>query len=770
MKRYISIPLWKWNLGNRAFSQLGEIWKRIFSFADRARLMGSLSATIVLLGIMSGIATYVILSGFTAIKPTREVVALLFITNLVLVLTLAGLVVRRLVILWIDRHNQVSGSRLHTRLVTLFSIIALIPAAIMAIFAIFTLHYGLDRWFSQRTQTIIDNTATIADAYLDEHRQALRRDATAMSSDLNRDAAIYSRDKEKFKRLISAQAVLRSMPMAVIIDKTGKVLSQARSNRGSPPFAPPLKAFELADEGTPVMMTFSDESQVRVLSRLNAFADNAYLYVARFVDARVLEHLQRIEVAEKEYSDFAGRRTEVEITFALIYVGIAFMILLSAIWLGLWVANRLASPIGDLIDVADKISHGDLSARVKKLYGNDELSELGGSFNRMTEQLETQRRELIEAHGDLDERHRFTHAVLEGVSSGVIGINAKGIIDHANEAAERLTRSTQLIGKKIEEVLPAFTSLLMRSQKMKGQDIKGQIVLRDENGDEHYLMVRVTSEVTQKGLTVLTFDDVTSLLSAQRSAAWADIARRIAHEIKNPLTPIQLSAERLHKKYSNKMAENEDVFEQCVTTIVRQVKDIGKMVDEFSSFARMPSAVMREFDILDVVKQVLFLQKVAYPDIDYALDAPESVERVIGDRRQFSQALTNILKNAAESIAQTTLTEGKRKHRIEMWVKPVGKGDGELEISVFDTGLGLPKERAQLTEPYVTSREGGTGLGLVIVKKVMEDHGGRLILKDAPWVEEGETGAAVILRFPMNASNMNSEDSVKSINRERKSI
>ncbi len=441
--------------------------------------------------------------------------------------------------------------------------------------------------------------------------------------------------------------------------------------------------------------------------------------------------------------------SSVQVTFALIYVTLALVVLLAAIWLGLWAANRIVSPIGSLVSAAERVSDGDLSTRVDIGNNDDEIETLGRAFNRMTSQIENQQNELVTANYELDDRRRFTEAVLAGVSAGVIGLDADMRINHANRAAQdflNLDEAT-LDGLLLSEAAPELSSVVTSAMNHVRRSARDQIVLV-QSGRERTLNVRVTGEKSEGDLQgyVLTFDDITELVSAQRNAAWSDVARRIAHEIKNPLTPIQLSAERLRRKYAGEVANDPEVFQQCTDTIIRQVGDIGRMVDEFSSFARMPEAVMKDADLGEIVRQAVFLQRVAHPDIEYLLSLQEKPITFQGDARLISQALTNILKNAAEAV------EGKEEERDEgaNRIETCASSDGEMiEIFVTDTGRGLPDTgRLRLTEPYMTTRTKGTGLGLAIVKKIMEDHGGTLDLLDAPDEDGWSGGARVVLRFP----------------------
>lgn len=708
---------------------------------------------LALLAVASGIATYLTLTGSTPFVPTRGMVIALLLVNLAIVLTLLSLIAYRLVRLWIARRAGSAGARLHVRLVAMFSFVAVMPAIIVAVFAATTLDRGLDAWFSERTRTIIDNASTVAQAYLNEHRQVLRADALAMANDLNRYAALYFTNPDRFQEVMTTQAALRSLAGAFIADADGGLMAYAEGSMQTRVDPPPPEVLQALGEGEAHLAASTEDDQVQALVRLTSFGD-AFLVVSRFVDPRVLDHLARAEAAARDYDNLETRRFTVQLTFALIYVIVALLVLLAAIWFGLWAANRMVAPIGELVAAAERVSDGDLSTRVEVGDDADEISGLGRTFNRMTGQLQSQRNELMEANHQLDRRRRFTEAVLAGVSAGVIGLDARGRINLVNRTCLKLLGRTrdELIGNALVSEVPEMAPYVRQAMARPDRPAEGQITLAANDDDiDRTLTVRVTSEVSGDDGNgyVVTLDDISELVSAQRASAWADIARRIAHEIKNPLTPIQLSAERLRRKYGTQITSDPEVFDQCTGTIIRQVEDLGRMVDEFSSFARMPEARMAPADLSDIVRDAVFLQRVGDTDISIEIEGAGHPVMVECDRRLLGQALTNILKNAVEAIeTRRSRAEGgpEQSDRIVVSVDDTGEF---VTVDVADTGVGLPRsERYRLVEPYVTRREKGTGLGLAIVKKIMEDHGGSLWLEDAPWVAEGRSGACIRLMLP----------------------
>ncbi len=715
------------------------------------RLPFTLGLITMVLSLCSGFATYAILTGLTPIVPTHLVVVGVLLINLVLVLAMLVIIAWQVGALWLARRRQVAGAQLHARVVSLFSVIAVVPAILLAVFASISLDRGLDHWFSVRTKSIIQNSIDVATAYLQEHGQVIRTDTLGMAKDIDEAVELVRSQPQGFGTFLSAQASIRALPMAYLIDGDGKVLATASSMAEFPYRAPPKEAMDLAKKGQVIVIAPGQTSLVGAIKSLDNFNDT-YLYVIRPVNARVLQQLRATRANVAEYQLLEQRRAGVQVAFGLMYVAIALTLLLSAIWIGMWFANRLVAPIRQLMGAAQEISEGNLGVEVDVNPADGDLAVLGSTFNTMTSELKSQRDELVGANTKLDERRRFMEAVLSGVTAGVVGVDADSTIRLINRSAETLlgAKEASLTGKKLAEAVPEFGALLKRAQKQGRRLVTDQITLR-RAGSERNFAVRVTSEGTGRHGQghVVTFDDMTELVSAQRSTAWADVARRIAHEIKNPLTPIQLSAERIRRKYGDSITKDREVFEQCTDTIIRQVSDIGRMVDEFSAFARMPKPVMEQNDVRDIVREAVFLFQVSRPEIKFELDLPDKPVVTLSDRRLLTQAVTNLVKNASEAIDTAVETDPARAGAGYVVTKVRAKGD-RLQITVIDNGCGLPKEdRHRLVEPYMTTRVKGTGLGLAIVQRITEQHGGTLHLADAPKRNGKLAGASVRMDLPI---------------------
>jgi len=733
------------------------------SFTRGSRKAVAFGALIVALAVLSGLATFLILTGLTPIVPTHVVVVTTLFVNGVLVLVLVGLIGFEVVRLFLARWRGIAGARLHARIVGLFALIAALPAIIVAVVASVTLDRGLDRWFSGRVQLIIENSASVAQAYLDEHERAIRTDLLAMANGVDLAKPLFEENKQRFDELIASQARLNELSGTYLITDDLSIITRIVEREGETFEVPPQYALDRAREGETVILVPGPDDQVAQvggLLRLKNY-DNAYLYLVRRLDPVVMQQVRDTAQAIADYRELEARRFGVQVAFGLMYLVVALILLLSAVWIGFWFANNLVAPIRRLIGAAQLVSQGKLDVQVPFRRSEGDLANLGRTFNDMTSQLSTQRDDLLEANELLDARRRFTEAVLAGASAGVIGLDGEGKVDLVNRSAETILRldAKQLIGRRLDEAVPEIAPLLDRAIGRHQRLASGQIALR-RNGEERNITVRVTSEGSdqrERGY-VVTLDDITDLVSAQRTSAWADVARRIAHEIKNPLTPIQLSAERLKRKYAGAITEDREVFEQCTDTIIRQVGDIGRMVDEFSSFARMPKAVLAETDIADAVRQAAFLIGVGRDEFKISVNAPEGPVMGVCDRRLISQAVTNLVKNASEAIAAAKMAEGEQP-----WINvELEAGDDIITIIVTDNGCGFPKEnRHRLLEPYMTTREKGTGLGLAIVRRIVEDHGGTVTLADAPQVARGGHGGQVTLRFPRHGPTLARSDSAR---------
>lgn len=712
-----------------------------------ARTIGLL---FMVLAIISVAVTFAVLTGLTSIEPTEDIIQISLIVNSLLVTGLIGSIGWEIRNLVIARQHGRAAARLHVRIVTLFSIIAAIPAVLIAVVASITLDQGLDRWFEQRTRQIVDNALTVAQAYVQEHGHVLRADLLAMAADIDRAKPVYNFEPSRFDKFFETQAGLRSVPAAFLLKRDGSVLLRTilQGNRKFP--LPPEKAFEQADQDQPVIIAPGISNMVGGLMKLQAY-DDMYLFVLRAMDPRVIEYLRIAQDSATDFNNLEESRFGVQVAFALVYIGVSLVLLLSSTWLGFGFANRLVAPIRRLIGAAGQVSRGNLYVQVPTDRRYGDLADLGSTFNTMTSELRGQRNALLAANDQIDRRRRFTEAVLAGVTSGVIGIDDKGVITLLNRSSLSLLEAheAKLIGERIDAVIPELTAFIDEALSMDFADSRQTQITMVRGGRERIVNVRLTTEdteVREHGF-VITLDDITDLIAAQRNTAWADVARRIAHEIKNPLTPIQLSAERIRRRYGKQIEEDRTVFDQCVDTIVRQVGDIGRMVDEFSSFARMPEASKAEKDLSEIVREGAFMQSVANPEIEYDTELPEKPAIAWLDHRLVGQAVTNVIKNASESVSAVSGREnwsGKIKVRLS-------ERKDEYVIDIIDNGLGLPTEnRQRLLEPYMTTREKGTGLGLAIVRKIMEEHGGGIDLLDAPEVADGGWGAMIRLRLAKN--------------------
>ncbi len=727
-------------------------------FIQWAQAIGLGRKLVILLMIAAfgmALLTFAVLSGWapfgTSEKSVRRVLILLNI-DLVLFLILGAIVARRLVQLWMERRRGAVGARLHTRLVLLFSLVAVTPTIIVAVSSAVFFSLGIQTWFSDRVRTALSESNAVAQAYLKEHQQTIRGDILAMARDVTRLGPVAASDSKRFQRFIATQGAIRALSEVVVFDSSGRALARWNEIGFSLFDEPvPIGALDRARQGETVILKAEAEDRVRALVKLEPYVD-VFLYVTRFIDHRVLGHIDRTRSAVREYEELEGERSSIEITFAMVFIFVALLLLLSAIWVGLTFATRLARPISELVNAAEQVRSGDLTARVDEGRDSDEVGTLSRAFNRMAEQLNAQRDHLVEANRQLDDRRHFMETVLAGVSSGVIGLDGYGKIKVVNNAAADLssTRAEEAIGRRLDEMVPESAELLSEALSYRSQQVNGQIILSD-GAQRQTVLVRISPQGGKEDDQgyVVTFDDITELLSAQRKAAWADVARRIAHEIKNPLTPIQLAAERLRRKYQQEITTDQETFVNCTDTIIRQVGDIGRLVDEFSSFARMPAPVMKPEDIVKLAHNSIILFENAHREISFTRNFSEDSILITCDAQQIGQALTNLLQNAVDAIEGCRMNATSKNFSGLIAIE-IDDEEETISVAIRDNGKGLPDDerRDRLTEPYVTTREKGTGLGLAIVRKIMEDHGGELTMNDHP-----QGGAVVSLKFAANSND-----------------
>lgn len=696
------------------------------------------------------LATFLATAEFGVVSPTDDRLIPLLVANGVLLTVLLVMVVVKATRLYRVWRRGEAAARLHVRIVGVFSVIALIPAVLLAIAGSMTLERALNPAFMSSVKVFVHNTAQAAQAFQSSQCQALLQEAQLTASDLDRARVLFITDRNYFHQIFVSRANFLGFSVAALVKSNGEILDRVdvSKNASAIIIAPPQSEFDNARKGEPLCLMIDDGKSFVALRALSAF-ENTFLYVTRPIDPFAVEFPKQADMLISRYDEFDSYRAAVQRAFVLMYALLTTIMLLSSIWFGLDFADRLVSPIRTLIAATDQVSAGNLGVRVKVSRVHGELARLGDVFNNMTTELNLQQRRLLEANRLNDERREFTEAVLAGVPAAVVGVDADGIVTILNRSAEELSlndaKGQATVGASIAEVMPEIAPLLTDAMELFPRAVQSQITIK-RGVAERTFNIRITSaRRADEGHPsfVVTLDDITDLVMAQRTSAWADVARRIAHEIKNPLTPIQLSAERLKRKYGKLIQQDREIFDQCTDTIVRQVDDIKRMVDEFSSFARMPKARPERDDLNECARQVAFLMRVGHADVDIVETHAETSLYAQFDRRLLSQALTNIIKNAVEGIAAREAEDAAEKGRVEI---RVARHDGMAEIDVIDNGKGFPAmNRQRLLEPYMTTRADGTGLGLPIVAKIIEDHGGRLELLDAP----SGRGACVRLLLPL---------------------
>jgi two-component system nitrogen regulation sensor histidine kinase NtrY len=717
--------------------------------ADGRRLLALPGVVAVVGALITAAISFAILVGVTPIAPDETTTIILIVINALFVAVLIALIGRELHRIAMARRRGRAASRLHIRIVAMFSLIAVLPALLVAVIASITLDIGLDRWFEIRTRTIINSSLSIAEAYVRENARNLQGTTLSMANDLDNARPLYGLDRTGFREFLSRQAVGRALAHAALVRIDGSVIMTAETRADFEMPAPPAEALQRAASGQPVLMEPSTSNIVSALIKLRQI-EGAYLYTMRLVDPEVIRARQIVTVNTDEYGGLEANRRTTQIAFGLLYLGLTLIIVLSAIWTGIAVADRLVRPIRQLIGAADEVATGNLDVSVAVRPSDGDVASLGDTFNKMLMQLKSQRNEILDAKDVIDERRRFSEAVLAGVTAGVIGVDPDGTITIVNRSAETMLAlpATESLGRNLSSLLP-HVGRVFEIGRQSGRAVYREQVTFYRNNAERTFNVQVTLEEggdsQDEESYVVTVDDITDLVQAQRSSAWADVARRIAHEIKNPLTPIQLSAERIRRRFGKVITEDREVFDRCTDTIIRQVEDIGRMVDEFSAFARMPKPEMKLVDIREALREASFLVEVSRSAIQFEREFGSAPLMGTFDSRLMAQAFGNVIKNAAEAIEAIGKEIGDTG---AIRVRSSLVGD-MIRVDVMDNGKGLPREnRQRLLEPYMTTREKGTGLGLAIVKKIIEDHGGRLELHDAPSDFHGGRGAMISMFLP----------------------
>nr|WP_158744666.1 PAS domain-containing sensor histidine kinase [Acidisphaera sp. L21] len=694
------------------------------------------------------IATFVLLSGGAPITLRPNVVFVSILASAAVLLLLGAVLAGRLTRVWVERRRGSAGSRLHVRLVLMFGVVAVTPSIVVAVFAVAFFNLGIQSWFDDRIRNALDASLSSARSSLEEHRNNIKADALGVAITLNRAGAFLANRPQLFQQVLDQETTFHGLIQAVIYDPyTHEIVVSSGVLSGNFVELPTDEEIEPARRGDVAVIGGGSDNHVRAVVKLGSTPE-LMLMVDRPVDTQIIAAVQRTENLVAEYHRLDDNRTKLQVTFAVIFALVALLVLFAAVLTGLVLANQIARPVGRLIHAAERVRAGDLAVRVPEVRSEDEVAGLSRAFNRMTGQLSAQRAELMDAYSQIDERRRFTETVLAGVSAGVIGLDRETRVDLPNRAASELMGTDLMAssGLPLAQVVPEFATLLAEAQAAPEKPKTAEVQVGPP-GNRRTLLVRIGTEMKGEGVDgfVVTFDDVTELVAAQRKAAWSDVARRIAHEIKNPLTPIQLAAERLKRRFTKEIQSDPVTFAQCADTIVRHVGDIGRMVDEFSAFARMPQPVIKPEDIGRIARESLVLQRQAHSEIAWTINLPDQGPMASCDRRLITQALTNLLMNAADAAGMRPREEGEGSGAITV---AVATDHDTVTLSVTDDGVGLPAEdRDRLTEPYVTHKPKGTGLGLAIVKKIMEDHGGRLLLED----RVGGPGAVASLILPIAA-------------------
>ena len=731
---------------------VSSLLDRIADLRESASFNSGLTFGLVVTGPMLVFLTFYLMQpiqggrGYLRFVLTADFVYILFITTLL---------IRRVVQLAADRRAESAGSRLHFRLTTAFGVIALFPTVLVAIFAVLSINQALEGWFSERVRSAVGASLSAAQAYQTQIRNGLMADTRVFAqqlNDFNNDRfqnGNIDTDSQLSPELTRLQTEFeRGLKEVYIINNMGELRLRGASSYLFGYEKPTLGQIKQAEGPEVLIVTDLVGNELRALIRLSNYS-NHYLYLTRTIDGSLLGLLEDTTETATYYNQLETERGRLLFDFGLLYLAFAVILILTATWLGLWFAERLASPVGRMAAAAQKVGAGDLDARIENIKGDDEIAMLAHYFNQMTHQLKGQRDTLIQSAEQADRRRRLFDSVLASVTSGVIGLDQSGHIIFFNKSAQRVLDLAEVSKLSLlANSVPEFSEIL--DDFCSGvSDVAQREIRLVRRGKLENLLVRIalrTNELSEEEGYVIAFEDVTDLVSAQRMAAWGDVARRIAHEIKNPLTPIRLSAERIKRKFSPKVGEESDQLENMTDVIVRQTDELRRIVDEFSQFARMPEPDRRPTDFGELLKGAILLQESGQPNVSFTLNLPNGKLWIDADSSMIGRAITNLLKNSGESIEEALKKSPKRKGEIRV---VASQTDRSVVLTVVDNGTGLPEDRSRLLEPYVTNRQSGTGLGLSIVVKTIEEHGGTFSLSDAePFGDGAMPGAQAVIKLP----------------------
>lgn len=728
----------------------------LFKLIKSSAFINRFSAFLVVMAIGFGVITYTALTAtgpFSDVGP--DVVYILLNIDAVIFLLLIFVIARRIFALWRQRKEKSAATKIQFRLIKIFSILSITPSIILAVFSISFIYMAMQSWFSDRVSIAVNESLAVAEAYLEEHQKVIQTDILAMANDLNRDALSLVGNPTRLKAVVEKQSFIRGLSEAMVFEEDGRVLAKSGLTFSLEFSSISIQNLIRARNGEIILMTGENDDRIRALIYLEDFG-NAYLFVGRMVDADVLEHIESTQNAVKDYTALELKKSEFQISLAVIFSFVSIVVVLASILFGLILARKIAEPLMELIKATERVRGGDLDVRISDKHKSlnsdgseaDEIDLLISAFNNMTREIKSKQSDLLEANKQLENRRYLIEAVFASVKTTILGLSQDRHISLSNPTAEDLLgiKRADLIGQYVIDISPELNQLLDRAINS-GQDLYQETLEILMNGKDRNILVRIAFEHKDKEqLAVMTLDDVTALVSAQRKAAWAGIARRIAHEIKNPLTPIRLSAERLKRKYLSSIENDPKTFEECTDTIIRQVDSIGRMVNEFSEFARMPEPVLKKEDLNKTIESIISLIKQTNPNIDFVFKTIKKADTVIFDKDLIGQAVHNILKNAAESFEGFKLRSSDSSPEISIKIKFEKKRF--LKIYIEDNGPGFdPQFINRITEPYVTTKEKGTGLGLAITKKIIEDHRGELSISNRI-NNNCVIGATVVISLP----------------------
>ncbi len=670
---------------------------------------------VFLISFLLSLTIFLSLSGYLSNLEEVENISFLISINFALIILLILLSLKKIFEIFIKKKIK---SNFRVQFTSLFIIISLIPTTLITVFSLIFFDQGIKNWFNERINQVLKGSKEISESYFNEHKKNIKKDILYINNELSSEEIVFFTDRDRLTDFLKYFIEVRDLNEAIIFESSGQLLAKVGNFLVESETAPPLWTFLIADEGDIAIFPNNDQTKVRALLKIQR-ALPTYLYIGKNVDSNVLSRVESVNETANEYANITDKLDNFQYQFNKLFLAINFLMILFSIWFGLRFSNKILSPIESIIRDSEKMISDNFSSRINVIDGNNEFNFLSRVLNKMLDILKIQKNKLLKAKETINLRRKFTEKIINEISNGIIYLDNNDKVLLINKKTE------EFLGSNVKKNFFKINSHLSSETKkfqvsdLKNKEVQIQLIISGKLKILNIKFSKVYEKRILKGF-ILTIDDITELVSAQKNAAWSNIARYMAHEIKNPLTPIKISAQRIQSSLKSKTKVNLDFFDSCSNTIIRQVNNIENLVSEFSNFARMPESKLELTKLDNIINTQVNTQKIANKNITFNIKMNPKNINIRCDYNQISRLIMNVLKNSIESIK-------KKKKIIHINVMHKKK---MVHIDIEDNGVGFPNSREKLFEPYITNKVNGTGLGLAICKKITEDHNGGIELLD----------------------------------------